>query len=115
MNDQLTEDMKTPAGHPPHEVRVTVEYLPATKSFHREYSQETTLGTVQADAMSFFGVSDYQDRDTHRFFLEFHGQRLTNLGETLHQLLGEKREGEFHLVEQITPGGYENEWSLSRH
>src|SRR5713101_4454491 len=108
MNHQLIEDVKAPEGHQPHEVRVTVEYLPAAKSFHREYPRETTLGTVQADAMSFFRVRDHRDRDTHRFFLEFHGQRLTNLGETLHQLLGEKREGEFHLVEQITPGGHQN-------
>jgi hypothetical protein len=105
LTEQLIEQSKPTEPHRTHDVRVTVEYLPATKPFHHEYSPDTTIGTVQADAMSFFGVRDYQDRDTHRFFLEFHHQRLTNLSETLHQLLGDKREAEFHLVEQITPGG----------
>jgi hypothetical protein len=104
MTEQLAEELKTPEAHRTHEVRITVEYLPATKAFHHEYPLATTIGTVQAEAMSFFGVRDHKDRDEHRFFLEFHGQRLTNLSETLHQLLGEKREAEFHLVEQVTPG-----------
>ncbi len=105
MTEQLAEEMKTPDARRTHEVRVTVEYLPATQPFHYQYSRETTIGTVQADAMSFFGVGDHKDRDEHKFFLEFNHQRLMNLSETLHQLLGEKREAEFHLVEQITPGG----------
>lgn len=105
MTEQLVEQEKMPESHRTNEIRISVEYLPATKPFHHEYSPQTTIGTVQTDAMSFFGVRDYQDRDTHRFFLEFHHHRLTNPSETLHQLLGEKREAEFHLVEQITPGG----------
>jgi hypothetical protein len=58
-----------------------------------------------APAMTFFGVSDHRDRDTHQFFLEFNGQRLTDLNQTLELLLGPHRKGaHFNLVEQITPG-----------
>ncbi|MBV8893208.1 MAG: hypothetical protein JO266_14770 [Acidobacteria bacterium] len=50
-------------------------------------------------------VGDHKDRDTHQFFLEFQGRRLTNMAETLEQLLGPQRRGaKFNLVEQITPG-----------
>jgi hypothetical protein len=88
-------------------VEVTVEYLPAAKPFHKEYPESTTIGTVRTDAMAFFGVSDHRDRDTHQFFLEFNGTRLTDMTQTLAQLLGPHRKGaHFNLVEQITPGGF---------
>lgn len=87
------------------EVQTTVEYLPATQPFHQAYRGETGLGAVRTGAMAFFHVSDHQDRDTHRFFLEFDHQRLTNMGETLDQLLGPHRRGaHFNLIEEITPG-----------
>lgn len=86
-------------------VEVTVEYLPASRPFHKEYPDSTTVGTVRTEAMAFFGVSDHRDRDTHQFFLEFNGRRLTNTAETLEQLLGPHRKAaHFNLVEQITPG-----------
>lgn len=86
-------------------VEVTVEYLPATKPFRKEYSDSTTVGSVRTDAMAFFGVSDHRDRDTHQFFLEFNGKRLIDMAQTLGQLLGPHRKGaHFNLVEQITPG-----------
>jgi len=89
-----------------HDVEVTVEYLPAAKPFHHSFAESTTLGTVRTDAMQYFGVSDHQDRDTHQFFLEFKGQRLTNPAQTLEQLLGpHRKEAHFNLVEQITAGG----------
>jgi hypothetical protein len=87
------------------DVAVTVEYLPAAKPFHRSYAGSATVGAVRTDAMAFFGVTDHKDRDTHQFFLEFNGQRLTNMTETLAQLLGPHRKSaHFNLVEQITPG-----------
>ena len=87
------------------DVEVTVEYLPATKPFHRAYAETTTVGTVRTGAMAFFGVSDHRDRDTHQFFLEFNGRRLTDMAQTLQQLLGpHRRAAHFNLVEQITPG-----------
>jgi len=96
------------AGHPiiGHEtVAVTVSYLPAPNPFHREFQDETTVGTIRADAMTFFGVTDHRDRDIHEFFLEFEGRRLTNMAETLEQLLGpHRREAHFNLVEQVTKG-----------
>jgi len=105
MTEPVTEQASTLEVHRTHEVRITVHYLPAERSFHHEYLPDTTVGTVQAEAMQFFGVRDHKDRDEHRFFLEYHGRKLTNASETLRQLLGERHEAEFHLVEQITPGG----------
>ena len=98
---------KTPAhGHDYRkEVTVTVSYLPAPSPFHHRYGDETALGTVRTDAMAFFGVRDYRDRDIHEFFLEFEGRRLTDLGETLERLIGpHRREAHFNLIEQVTQG-----------
>ncbi len=87
------------------DVRVTVNYLPATKAFHHDYPGTTTLATVLTDAMAFFGVKDRQERDKYDYFLEFQGSRVTNLSQTLEQLLGPHRRGaEFNLIERITPG-----------
>jgi hypothetical protein len=87
------------------EVDVTVDYLPATAAFEREYPRTETLVTVRTEAMVFFGVRDRQERDKYEYFLEFDGNRVTNTSQTLGDLLGpHKRKAEFHLVEQITPG-----------
>ena len=87
------------------EVDVTVDYLPATAAFQHEYPRTETLATVRTDAMVFFGVRDRQERDKYEYFLEFDGNRITNTSQTLGELLGpHKKKGEFHLVEQITPG-----------
>ena len=87
------------------EVEVTVDYLPATAAFHHEYPRTETLATVRTDAMVFFGVRDRQERDRYEYFLEFDGNRITNTSQTLGDLLGpHKKQAEFHLVEQITPG-----------
>jgi len=95
---QLNQDHEVP-------VKTEVGYLPATQDFRQEYDDETQLSTVRAQAMTFFGVSDHKDRDVHEFFLEFEGQRVTNLNQTLEQLMGRDRpHAKFNLVEQITPG-----------
>ena len=87
------------------EVRVTVDYLPATQPFHSDYPGTTTLEVVRLAAMAFFGVRDRQEPDTYAYLLEFAVSRVTNTGQALDQLLGAQRRGaEFHLVEQITPG-----------
>ena len=86
-------------------IEVLVSYLPAPSPYRHRFDDKTTVGTVRTDAMTFFGVKDYKDRDTHEFYLEFDGRRLNNLGETLEQLLGpHRREAHFNLVEQITQG-----------
>jgi len=86
-------------------VQVTVNYLPAAKAFHQAYLGTTALVTVRTDAMAFFGVRDRQERDKYEYFLEFERSRITNLSQTLDQLLGPHRRGaEFNLIEQITPG-----------
>jgi len=95
-------------GHPVvgHEaVAVTVSYLPAPSAYHHKFPDETAVGTVRTDAMSFFGVSDHRDRDIHEFLLEFEGRRLTDMAETLEHLLGpHRRDAHFHLIEQVTKG-----------
>src|SRR5438093_440597 len=74
-------------------VEVTVSYLPATQPFHERYPEQATLESVRADAMKFFGVRDHQERDTFRYYLEFDGARISNLSQTIRQLLGEHRQG----------------------
>jgi hypothetical protein len=85
-------------------VRTEVSYLPATERFRAEYDGETLLATIRSQAMTFFQVSDHKDRDVHEFFLEFEGQRITDLGQTLEHLVHERRHATFNLVEQITQG-----------
>jgi hypothetical protein len=86
-------------------VEIVVEYLPAAGAFEKDYDDETALSTVRIEAMAFFQVKDHQDRDTHQFFLEFGGQRVTDTTKTLEQLFGrDRRHAKFNLVEQITPG-----------
>jgi hypothetical protein len=90
---------------PPPPVQVTVDYLPATKPFHNDFPETTTLETVRTEAMTFFGVRDRQERDTYRYFLEFEKARITNTAQTLRDLLGSNRRGaHFNLIEEVTPG-----------
>ena len=100
------EETQRPAAAP-QDVQVTVNYLPATKAFHHAYPGPTTLAPVRTDAMAFFGVQDRKERDQYEYFLEFQGRRITDLSQTLDQLLGPHRRGaEFNLIEQITPGTF---------
>ncbi len=100
----MTSEIAT-SEHPQTElVHTKVEYLPATQPYQHGYPDSTQLATVRTDSMAFFGVSDHRDRDTHEFFLTNAGHRITNLSQTLGQLLGDKHDARFDLVEQITPG-----------
>jgi hypothetical protein len=88
------------------EVKATVSYLPATKPFRQEYAPDTPLQTVRSEAMAYFGVQDYTDRDQHQFFLEFEGNRVTDYALSLAALLDEKKKAiKLELVEQVTAGG----------
>lgn len=87
-------------------VKVTVSYLPATEDFEKRYEPTSTLETVRSEAMAHFNVQNYTDRDTHEFFLELDGGRITDYSVMLAGLLGEKpKKVEFDLVEQVTAGG----------
>jgi len=88
----------------PHEIQVTVDYLPAAAPFHDRFAPETTVETVRTAAMEFFSVQDRQDRDTYRYFLEAGGTRITDTSQPISNLVEHGREIHFHLVEQITPG-----------
>lgn len=90
---------------PQRPIQVTVDYLPATKPFHKDFEETTTLETVRTESMIFFGVRDHQERDTFRYFLEFEKMRVTNTAQTLKDLLGPHRRGaHFNLIEEVTPG-----------
>src|SRR6267154_2931337 len=81
-------------------VKVSADYLPSPKKFHHTFNDETVVETVRVDAMTFFGVKDFQDRNIHKFFLEFEGRVLENTSQTLEQLLGEHRKSaHFNLIE----------------
>ncbi len=88
----------------PHEIQVTVDYLPAAEPFHHPYTLETLAETVREAAMKFFGVQDRQERDTYHYFLEIHGTRITDTSQPISNFLEHGHELHFHLVEQIIPG-----------
>src|SRR6266516_2073689 len=88
----------------PHEIQVTVDYLPAAAPFHDRFAPETTVETVRTAAMAFFGVQDRQDRDTYRYFLEAGGTRITDTSQPISNPPEHGHELHGHLVEQITPG-----------
>ena len=90
-------------------VEVSVDYLPSPNQFHQKYQDKTVIETVRIDAMNFFGVKDFQDRNIHKFFLEFEGRVIENTSETLEQLLGPHRSSaRFNLIERVTQGGDSN-------
>jgi len=95
-------------GHPAVDrevMEVKVDYLPAPAPFVRKYSDESVIETIRTDAMNFFGVKDFQDRNIHKFFLEFEGRVLENTSQTLEQLLGpHRRSAHFNLIERVTQG-----------
>lgn len=89
------------------EVEVTVDYLPATEDFKKEYSRLVVLETIRTEAMNFFGVQDRTvGRDTYAYYLAHDGARIQNTQITLEQLIGEHaHHADFSLVEEITAGG----------
>lgn len=90
----------------PKTTEVTVSYLPASHPFHKSYAPESTLELVRTEVMAHFGVQNHTDRDTHEFFLEHDGERITDYSQTLADFLGEHRKGlHLDLVEQVTAGG----------
>ena len=96
---------QTAKPHTEKTVEVTVTYLPAEKPFHRAFPEDTTLAVVRTEAMQFFGVADFTDRDRHEFQLDADGNRV-DYNQTLAQFLGEHRKGlHVDLVEQVTAGG----------
>lgn len=90
-------------------VEVKVDYLPAPAPFVKKYRDDSVIETIRTDAMAFFGVKDFQDRNVHKFFLEFEGRVLENTAQTLEQLLGpHRRTAHFNLIERVTQGGFSN-------
>lgn len=85
------------------EVKVKVDYLPATEDFKKEYPEETVVETVRTDAKSFFGVQDRQERDTYFYFLTYKGERIEDTSVTLDDV-AKGQSAHFTLVEQITAG-----------
>src|SRR5205809_7965954 len=86
------------------EFAVKVNYLPATAPFHDRFPEETPVETVRQAAMSFFGVTDHQDRDTHVFRLQCGGIVVTDTSQPISNLVEHGRELHCDLVEEITAG-----------
>jgi hypothetical protein len=109
---QGNADALRAGGHPAVDrevIEVKVDYLPAPAPFVRKYSDEIVVETIRTDAMTYFGVKDFQDRNIHKFFLEFEGRVLENTSQTLEQLLGpHRRSAHFNLIERVTQGGLWN-------
>lgn len=85
------------------QVKIKVDYLPATEDLRRDYGPETLVETVRTDAKDFFGVQDRQERDTYFYYLTYKGERVENTSVTLDDLVKGKS-AHFSLVEQITAG-----------
>ena len=88
------------------QVKVKVDYLPATEDFEQDYPAETIVETIRTDAKSFFGVQDRQERDTYFYYLALHGERVENTNVPLTDLVKKAKAAHFSLVEQITAGGF---------
>jgi hypothetical protein len=94
-------------------IEVKVDYLPASAPFIRKYDDESVIETIRTDAMTFFGVKDFQDRNIHKFFLEFEGRVLEDTPQILKQLIGpHRRSAHFNLIERVTQGGISNDGEL---
>ncbi len=90
-------------------VEVSVDYLPSPNQFRQRYKDETLIEPIRTDAMAFFGVKDFQDRNIHKFFLEFEGRVIENTSQTLEQLIGPHRHSaHFNLIERVTQGQHWN-------
>jgi hypothetical protein len=87
-------------------IETKVGYLPAPKPFHHRYAPHALMEEIRVTAMAHFGVENHTDRDTHEFFLDFEGQRITDYGQTLEAVIGSKHheKADFELVEQVTAG-----------
>jgi hypothetical protein len=87
-------------------IETKVGYLPAPKPYDHRYPLDTLMEAIRAGAMAHFGVENYTDRNTHEFFLEFEGQRITDYSQTLEAVVGGRHheKADFELVEQVTAG-----------
>lgn len=87
-------------------IETKVGYLPAPKPYEHRYPPDTLMEVIRAAAMAHFGVENYTDRNTHEFFLEFEGRRITDYSQTLEAVIGGKHheKADFELVEQVTAG-----------
>lgn len=85
------------------QVKVNVDYLPATEDYKEEYAKDTVVETVRTDAKNFFGVQDRQERDTYFYYLTHKGARVEDTNVTLDELVTGKS-AHLTLVEQITAG-----------
>lgn len=94
---------KQDAGDKTQQVKVKVDYLPATEDFKKEYPDEATVEQVRTDAKNFFGVQDRQERDTYFYYLTHKGERVGDTSVTLDALV-KGNSAHFTLVEQITAG-----------
>jgi hypothetical protein len=82
-------------------LKIEVHYIAATKPFKTEAQQSETVGQLKAQALNAFGLVE---EGSKTFKLFFHKTELQNLGETLGQVAGGKKELNLNLEEFIIQG-----------
>jgi hypothetical protein len=82
-------------------IKVEVHYIAAKKPFVKEAKRNETVGQIKAEALKVFGLVEEGDKT---FKLFFHKTELQNLGETIGQIAGDKKELKLDLEEFIIQG-----------
>jgi len=82
-------------------LKVEVHYIAAKKPFKTEAKPTETVGQLKAQALSAFGLVEEGNKT---FKLFFHKTELQNLGETLGQVAGDKKDLNLDLEEFIIQG-----------
>lgn len=106
----MTQETEVPAAREDRperkaEVKITASYLPSSETYAAELPRSTTLAIVKTAVMTFFGVTDFKDRDNHTFHLMFEGVQRDDLDTTLDALLKPHQPAaHFQLIEKITAG-----------
>ena len=82
-------------------LEVEVHYIAAKKPFKTEAKPSETVGQLKVQALKAFGLVE-EGNKTFKIF--FHKAELQNLGETLGQVAGDKKDLNLDLEEFIIQG-----------
>jgi hypothetical protein len=88
-------------------LKVIVHYAAAARPYEQDHaSRQETVGTLKANALKAFGLTEGQhsDGNTYTYTLYNHRTALENLGEALGQVAGDKHTLELKLSQQVTQG-----------
>jgi hypothetical protein len=82
-------------------IKVTVHYIAAGKPYQADVAPAETLATLKANVLNFFHLVE-EGNKTYKLFLQ--KTELTNMGETVGQVAGDKKELNLNLEEFIIQG-----------